>query len=109
MHEARAVSAAVEHALADVPAPEAVSTLRLEVHDPTRASAEAVRFYAAAILRERGLESVEVHVETLAMTCELCGAAALPTVTNPLCDACGAPMRRLPGPAVEGHAESELR
>lgn len=74
--------------------------LELHIRDATRAEAEAVRFYAEAILSDRGLGEVGVSVTEDNVVCLLCGATAAPTPADPQCPTCGAPLPRLDGPAV---------
>jgi ribosomal protein L37E len=108
MHEAGAVNAAIGQALCDWPVERVDGALVFEIRDATRASEDSVGFYAASILRELGLEQVGFTVRTEAAACEMCGAASLPTVAHPVCAACGAPVRRLPGPAILCHVEGTL-
>ena len=110
MHEARAIRAAIEPAVAErrsaqvagggVLDPGAFRHLELEILDPTRATAAAVAFYAPAILEEAGLRSVGFDVFTRTATCAMCGKPTHAEPHDPFCRACGAPVPRTEGPAI---------
>ena len=101
MHEAGAVGGAIDKVIRDWPAAGRGGQLELEIRDATRAEAEAVAFYASAILAERGHESASFTVTTDTVHCELCGELALAAApTDPQCNHCGAPLPQVPGPAV---------
>ena len=95
------VGAAIERVVRGWPACQRGGRLELVIRDATRAEAGAVAFYASAILADRGLTDVDVVVRALEVRCELCGAVA-PSASpaDPQCDACGAPLPRVEGPAV---------
>jgi hypothetical protein len=100
VHEAGAVGRAIEGVIHDWPPSRTQGQLELEIRDATRAEAEAVAFHASAILADRGLPDVTFSVSTQTLTCALCGTAAAPSPANPSCDACGAPLPQVEGPAV---------
>jgi len=100
MHEAGAVAGAIARVIDSWPAEQRSGRLDLRIRDATRAQADAVGFYAAAILAERGLADVAVQVRTDAIRCALCHATVLPMVAHPCCDDCGAPLPSQTGPAV---------
>jgi len=103
MHEAGAVAGALERVIGAWTSADGGRHIEIEIRDATRAEPEAVAFYADAILAERGLDEVTVSVRTTAVDCALCGARAAASPANPQCDACGAPLPRLDGPAVVAH------
>ena len=101
MHEAGAVGGAIEGVIHDWPASHGGGQLQLLIRDATRAEAESVAFYAAAILADHGFGDTTFTVQTAAVSCELCGElAASASPTDPQCNACGAPLPRIEGPAV---------
>lgn len=100
MHEAGAVGGALEKVIHDWPPSHAGGRLELEIRDATRAEAESVAFYAAAILADHGFAETTVTVTTNDVSCVLCGSPANASPANPQCDECGAPLPRLEGPAV---------
>jgi hypothetical protein len=101
MHEAGAVGRAIEKVIRDWPADGQGGQLELEIRDATRAEAESVAFYAAAILAEHGHASTTFTVTTDDVHCALCGELArTASPADPQCDHCGAPLPQVPGPAV---------
>jgi len=101
MHEAGAVSGALEKIIHDWPASHSGARLELVINDATRAEAASVSFYTAAILADHGYGDTTFTVETAPVRCELCGElAATASPTDPQCNACGAPLPRKEGPAV---------
>jgi cysteine sulfinate desulfinase/cysteine desulfurase-like protein len=101
MHEAGAVGAAIEKVIQDWPATGTGGQLELEIRDATRAEAGSVAFFAAAILADHGFETTTFTVQTRDVHCALCGTlAAAASPGDPQCDACGAPLPQVPGPAV---------
>ena len=104
MHEAGAVAGALERVIGAWPSTGRGGHIELEIRDATRAEPEAVTFYATAILAERGFDEVTISVRTNEVRCALCGERAVASPANPQCDACGAPLPRLEGPAVVARA-----
>lgn len=101
MHEAGAVSSAIEKVIASWPRTGQGGQLELEIRDATRAEAESVAFYAAAILADRGFDTTSFTVTTNDVHCALCGELAVKaSPADPQCDHCGAPLPQVPGPAV---------
>jgi hypothetical protein len=101
MHEAGAVGTAIEKVLHDWPATGMGGQLELEIRDATRAQAESVAFYAAAILADHGFATTMFTVVSHDVHCALCGALAdAASPSDPQCDRCGAPLPQVPGPAV---------
>jgi Zn finger protein HypA/HybF involved in hydrogenase expression len=101
MHEASAVSGAIEKVIADWPKSGTGGQLELEIRDATRAEAKAVAFYASAILADHGFSTTSFTVTTDSVHCALCGELAVTaSPADPQCDHCGAPLPRIPGPAV---------
>lgn len=101
MHEAGAVRGAIEKVIARWPADGCGGQLELEIRDATRAQAEAVAFYAAAILEERGYGTTSFTISSSDVHCALCGQLAVKaSPADPQCDHCGAPLPQIPGPAV---------
>jgi Zn finger protein HypA/HybF involved in hydrogenase expression len=101
MHEAGAVSGAIEKVIAGWPKTGTGGQLELEIRDATRAESESVAFYAAAILAEHGYETTTFTVTTNDTHCALCGELAVKaSPADPQCDHCGAPLPQVPGPAV---------
>lgn len=101
MHEAGAVGTAIEKVIHDWPASGRGGHLELEIRDATRAEAEAVAFYAAAILADHGFASTTFTVVSNDVHCALCGdLATTASPTDPQCNRCGAPLPQVPGPAV---------
>ncbi len=101
MHEAGAVGGAIEKVIHDWPESGTGGQLELEIRDATRAEAEAVAFYAAAILAEHGYSTTTFTVTTSDVHCGLCGELAVTaSPTDPQCNHCGAPLPQVPGPAV---------
>lgn len=100
MHEGAAVAGAIEAVVGDWPTSRTAGSLRIEIRDATRAEAQAVAFFAAAILSDRGLDDVAIRVHTCPIECDTCRASVVPTVVHPICRSCGAPLRSRPGPAV---------
>lgn len=101
MHEAGAVGTAIEKAIYDWPASGRGGHLELEIRDATRAEAEAVAFYAAAILADHGFSSTTFTVVSNDVHCALCSElATTASPTDPQCNHCGAPLPQVPGPAV---------
>ena len=117
MHEANAVRSAIRNAIADRDAVllDASSTgdheahasafrhLELEIMDPTRATPEAVQLYAPPILDELAIGSVSFDVFVRAVRCSMCGQMTHAEPSDPVCRACGAPVPRTEGPAIEAH------
>lgn len=91
---------AIEGVIGSWPATRRQGRLLLDVRDATRAEPDSVAFYAAAILADHGLDDVTFSVHTRQVSCALCGCLASPSPADPSCDACGAPLPRLDGPAV---------
>jgi hypothetical protein len=106
MHEAGAVMAAIHKVIGKWPPEHTAGHLRLDIVDATRADADAVSFYATAILGDLGLDGVDVSVITHAVSCDACGEAVVPVFGHPLCEACGAPLRSRSGPAIVGHGSA---
>jgi hypothetical protein len=101
MHEAGAVSGAIEKIIGDWPVSGMGGQLELEIRDATRAESGSVAFYAAAILAERGYDTTTFTVVTRDVSCALCGAVAeKASPADPQCGRCGAPLPQVPGPAV---------
>ena len=101
MHEAGAVEGAILKVIASWPKSGRGGQLELEIRDATRAEAEAVAFYAEAILAEHGFESTSFTVSTSDVHCALCGDLSVTaSPADPQCDHCGAPLPQVPGPAV---------
>jgi hypothetical protein len=101
MHEAGAVSGAIDKVIASWPKTGQGGQLELEIRDATRAEAESVAFYAAAILADRGFSSTTFTVSTSDVHCALCHELATSAApTDPQCNHCGAPLPQVPGPAV---------
>jgi hypothetical protein len=101
MHEAGAVGTAIEKVIRDWPLEGTGGQLELEVRDATRAEAGSVAFYAAAILADHGFPTAGFTVMTRDVRCALCGlVASAPSPSDPQCEACGAPLPQVPGPAV---------
>jgi Zn finger protein HypA/HybF involved in hydrogenase expression len=100
MHEAGAVSGAIDRAVDGWKSAHAVRHLEIVIRDPTRAEAEAVRFYAAALLADHDLGGVTFRVHVQMARCELCGARSRPTPADPCCSRCGAPVPPKPGAAI---------
>lgn len=110
MHEARAIRAAIEPAVAERRSAQTASGgtlspgtyhhLELEILDPTRATAAAVQVYAPAILEEAGLRQVGFDVFTRTVTCAMCERPTHAEPHDPFCQACGAPVPRTDGPAI---------
>ena len=101
MHEAGAVSGAIEKVIADWPKSGTGGQLVLEIRDATRAEAEAVAFYAEAVLADHGHGSATFTVLTDDVHCALCGEHAVnASPADPQCGYCGAPLPQMPGPAV---------
>ncbi len=100
MHEASAVNGAIERAVDDWKPADRGRHLEIVVADPTRAEAEAVRFYAEALLADHGLADVTFTVRVRMARCELCGARSRPTPSDPCCSRCGAPLPTKAGPAI---------
>jgi len=101
MHEAGAVSGAIEKVIADWPRSGTGGQLVLEIRDATRAEAEAVAFYAQAVLADRGHGSATFTVVRDDVHCALCGELAVnASPADPQCGHCGAPLPQVPGPAV---------
>jgi hypothetical protein len=114
MHEANAVRTAIKRAVeerevilaadrdAGVHEPDsAFHHLELEIMDPTRATPEAVQVYAPPILEELGLREVSFDVFVRAVKCAMCGRMTHAEPADPVCRACGAPVPRTDGPAIE--------
>lgn len=101
MHEAGAVGGAIEKVIRDWPASGRGGQLELEIRDATRAAAESVAFYAAAILADHGYATTTFTVVTSDVHCALCRElATTASPTDPQCNHCGAPLPQVPGPAV---------
>lgn len=116
MHEANAVRAAIRNAMAERDAavraagPDAHEAqsggfrhLELEILDPTRATPEAVQLYAPPILEELHLGWVSFDVFVRAVRCSMCGRMTHAEPHDPVCRACGAPVPRTEGAAIEAH------
>ena len=114
MHEAKAVRTAIGTAVATrdaalragrdagtAPDPGAWRHLELEILDPTRASPEAVALLAPAMLEEMGIREVAFDVFTRAVRCVMCGQETHAEPSDPVCRACGAPVPRTEGPAID--------
>lgn len=115
MHEANAVRTAIRNAvverdaaLADArserrhdPESGGFRHLELEIVDPTRATPEAVQLYAPPVLDELALTQVSFDVFVRAVRCSLCGKMTQAEPADPVCRACGAPVPRTEGPAIE--------
>jgi Zn finger protein HypA/HybF involved in hydrogenase expression len=105
MHEVAAVQRAIASVMggdADraVARAQAVARVRLVIREPLKAEADAVRFLATVLLRERGLSEPVVEVVVEPRRCETCGAVSVPGPTAPECDGCGLPFRPRTGPAI---------
>jgi hypothetical protein len=100
VHEAGAVRAAIHKVVRGWPPGRTTGCLRLEIVDATRANAEAVGFYATAILGDMGLRGVDVSVHTRELICDSCATAVVPELAHPICESCGAPLRSRPGLAI---------
>jgi tRNA(Ile2) C34 agmatinyltransferase TiaS len=101
MHEAGAVGTAIEKVIHEWPATGRGGHLELEIRDATRASADAVAFYAEAILADHGLSTTTFTVVTSDVRCAVCGELATTAgPTDPQCNECGAPLPQVAGPAV---------
>lgn len=116
MHEANAVRTAIRnamverdatladaHAHGDHEATGSFRHLELEIMDPTRATPEAVQLYAPPILEELGARGVSFDVFVRAVRCSLCGHMTHAEPSDPVCRACGAPVPRTDGAAIEAH------
>jgi len=101
MHEAGAVGGAIEKVIHDWPKTGTGGQLELEIRDATRAEAEAVAFYASAILADHGYGTTSFTVTTSDVHCALCGELSVTaSPSDPQCNHCGAPLPQVPGPAV---------
>ena len=101
MHETGAVGGAIEKVIHDWPAQGCGGQLELEIRDATRAEAESVAFYAAAILADHGFSTTTFTVSTNDVHCALCGELSTTAApTDPQCNHCGAPLPQVQGPAV---------
>jgi hypothetical protein len=116
MHEANAVRTAIKNAMAERDAAIAASGpdahearaggyrhLELEIIDPTRATPEAVQLYAPPILEELHSSGVSFDVFVRAVRCAMCGRMTHAEPHDPVCRACGAPVPRTEGAAIEAH------
>ncbi len=113
MHEAKAIRSAIVTAVGARDAARAAARaegradeagawrhLELEIVDPTRATPEALAFYAPAILDELGIVDVGFDIFTRAARCAMCGRLTHPEPSDPVCQECGAPIPRTEGPAI---------
>ncbi|GEM_PF-5775970 len=113
MHEVKAIRTAILSALGERDAARAAARaeghaddagawrhLELEIVDPTRATPEALSFYAPAILDELGVVEVGFDIFTRAARCAMCGRLTHPEPSDPVCQECGAPIPRTEGPAI---------
>lgn len=100
MHEAGAVAAAIDEALAVWPSYGPDGPMTIEILDPTRAEEGAVGFYAEVLLEQRGFDRMRLSIQARSAECRLCGSVSSPTPVDPCCESCGAPIPRTPGPAI---------
>lgn len=109
MHEASAVNGAIASVVEGWRPDSPGGHLEIVVRDPTRATAEAVDFYARALLAELGLDGVTFRVHVKFARCELCGSLTRPSPQNPFCTRCRAPIVALEGPAIVAHGSGPGR
>jgi hypothetical protein len=100
MHEAGAVTRALDAAYGPAGHGRAGETVQLTIHDPVRAEAGVVSQLAMALLQERGAVDTRVAVAVEPRTCAACRLSGVPSPADATCPGCGMPYPTLDGPAV---------
>ncbi|MEW6225111.1 MAG: hypothetical protein AB1627_10840 [Chloroflexota bacterium] len=102
MHEAGLLAAAVADAVAAAgPGTAPPVVLEVRIQDPLHVAPESARLHAELALRARGWDHVRIEVVAAPVTCVACDAENEARPDHPFCAACGWPLPRQGGHAVE--------